>query len=77
MTAIALSVSAAAEATDCSTDTIRKAMNKWRAGVDDGTFPPPLQAKKKGDGARAALVTRDDWLRDWIDRWPDPETPAA
>lgn len=56
---------------DCSESTVRKAMGKWREGVDDGQFPPPLRCKRKGDGKRAALVALSTDFEEWLERWPD------
>lgn len=54
-----------------SASTVNRAMNKWKAGVDDGEFPPPLKYRRKGDSSKAARVTTSQEFDDWIERWPD------
>lgn len=56
---------------DCSETTVRKAFAKWKQGVDDGEFPPPLRYKRKGDGKRAKFVALSTDYADWLERWPD------
>lgn len=54
-----------------SLSTVNRAMNKWKSGIDDGNFPPPLAYKRKGDGAKATRMSTSTDYVDWLERWPD------
>ncbi|PWJ22812.1 hypothetical protein ATK17_0010 [Branchiibius hedensis] len=54
-----------------SASTVNRAMNKWKAGIDDGKFPPPLAYKRKGKGAKAERCCTTDQFADWLERWPE------
>lgn len=54
-----------------SASTVNRAMNKWKSGVDDGQFPPPLRFRRKGDSTKAARVSTNHDFEDWLERWPD------
>lgn len=57
----------AAAAYGVSVSTLRRAAH----ATDPSEFPPPLKAKRKGDGPKAGLSFHRKWLDDWFDRWPD------
>lgn len=56
---IAQDIATSAESVGFSPDTIRRAIRKTD---DDGTFPPPLAAKRTPKGYRIRVADLDAWF---------------
>ncbi|AKU15785.1 hypothetical protein VV02_07820 [Luteipulveratus mongoliensis] len=67
MTTTVLKLRDVATDTQTSESTVRRAWAKWETGVDDGSFPPPLEFKRKGEKGKVSLRKHVD---EWLDRWP-------
>ena len=62
---LAVTIDEAADLVPASESTIRRAIRKV---TDDGTFPPPLPAKRNGKGHLSIKVSD---LEAWHDSWED------
>lgn len=66
-TPVLLSISDAAKAASVSVDTLRRAIHK----TEPAGFPPPLRAKRRGDGPTAAVLIEYAELVRWAASLPD------
>lgn len=67
MSALAYSITEAAEIANVSADLVRKGI----ASTDARKFPPPLRAKKVGNAANARTLILADELAAWLAAFPD------
>lgn len=64
---VAYTVTEAASAAGVSEAVIRRALH----ATDPAAWPPPLRSKRIGHATNAPHLIPADWLRAWIDAFPE------
>ena len=64
---LAVGIADAAAMTGVSQNTIRRAVK----ATDPNSFPPPLRARKVGNGPSAKLIFTTGDLAAWVESFPD------
>ena len=67
MNTVAVDLAKAAAMTGVSQNTIRRAVK----ATDPNSFPPPLRARKVGNGPSAKLIFTTGDLAAWVESFPD------
>ena len=67
MNTVAVDLAKAAAMTGVSQNTIRRAVK----ATDPNSFPPPLRARKVGNGPSAKLLFTTGDLAAWVESFPD------